>query len=115
MIEKVLIDKLEQFIGCPVCFEVPADSKTEFVVLEKTGSSAEDHVYVSTVAIQSYSDSMEHAADLNDLIKHNMLSAVADGDYIISVMLNSDYNYTDTTEKRYRYQAVFDITHYEEY
>ena len=26
--------------------------------------------------------------------------------------LNSNYNYTDTARKRYRYQAVFYITHY---
>ena len=25
--------------------------------------------------------------------------------------LNSDYDYTDTTSKRWRYQAVFDITY----
>ena len=31
---------------------------------------------------------------------------------IVSVSLNSDYNYTDTTTKEYRYQAVFDIVHY---
>ncbi|GAB6396335.1 hypothetical protein MOB1_06570 [Faecalimonas mobilis] len=26
--------------------------------------------------------------------------------------LNTDYNYTDVARKKYRYQAVFDITHY---
>ena len=31
---------------------------------------------------------------------------------IVSVELNSDYNYTDTTTKEYRYQGVYNITHY---
>ncbi|SDQ04437.1 hypothetical protein SAMN04487752_0319, partial [Carnobacterium viridans] len=31
---------------------------------------------------------------------------------ISGVRLNSDYNFTDTTTKEYRYQAVFDINHY---
>jgi hypothetical protein len=26
--------------------------------------------------------------------------------------LNSDYNFTDTASKGYRYQAVFDVIHY---
>jgi len=40
---------------------------------------------------------------LKDLIKLDEISRIK---------LNSDYNYTDTTTKEYRYQAVFDITHY---
>ena len=31
---------------------------------------------------------------------------------VSDVSLNSDYNYTDTETKEYRYQAVFDIRHY---
>ena len=33
-------------------------------------------------------------------------------DEIASVKLNTDYNFTDTTTKKYRYQAVYDIKHY---
>ena len=28
--------------------------------------------------------------------------------------LNSDYNFTDVTTKKYRYQAVYDLKYYEE-
>ena len=31
---------------------------------------------------------------------------------ICAVRLNTDYTFTDTASKRFRYQAVFDITHY---
>ena len=31
---------------------------------------------------------------------------------ISKIKLNSDYNFTDTETKEYRYQAVFDINHY---
>ena len=31
---------------------------------------------------------------------------------VASCRLNSDYNFTDTTKKQYRYQAVFDIVYY---
>ena len=33
-------------------------------------------------------------------------------DSISGVHLNSDYNFTDTETKRYRYQAVFDINYF---
>lgn len=35
-------------------------------------------------------------------------------DEIASVKLDNDYNFTDTETKEYRYQAVFDITYYQE-
>ena len=35
-------------------------------------------------------------------------------DDIIEVELQSDYNFTDTETKEYRYQAVFNVTHYQE-
>ena len=32
---------------------------------------------------------------------------------VAAVALNGNYDFTDTATKRYRYQAVFDVTHYE--
>lgn len=116
MIEKVLANKLGGLIDCPVFFEIPGkDCPERFVLVEKTGSSAEDSFYESTIAVQSYAGSMQGAAELNDLVKRTMLTDVPDGDYITSVLLNSDYNFTDKSTKRYRYQAVFGVSHYEEY
>ena len=33
-------------------------------------------------------------------------------DSISKCELNSDYNFTDTQQKKYRYQAVFNLTYY---
>ena len=33
---------------------------------------------------------------------------------ISSAKLNTDYNFTDTTTREYRYQAVYDLTYYRE-
>ena len=54
---------------------------------------------------------MYEAAALNELVKTAADSLVT-LDEIASAKLNSDYNFTDTTTKRYRYQAVYDIKHY---
>ena len=39
------------------------------------------------------------------------LRAMPDTEDIGGAKLNSDYNFTDTAMKRYRYQAVFDFTY----
>ena len=64
-----------------------------------------------TLAIQSFSTSLFGAASLNEQVKETM-EQIIELDDICKCELNSDYNYSDTNKKRYRYQAVFDIVHY---
>ena len=52
------------------------------------------------------------AAQLNEEVKEVMMT-ITILPSISSCRLNADYNFTDTTKKRYRYQAVFDLVHYE--
>lgn len=115
MIEIIIKEFLESKLSVPVLMEVPKNPVTSFVIIEKTGSSMDNHIPSSIITIQSYASSLYGAAELNELVKDNMLdglNGLASLDQIANVTLNSDYNYTDTSEKRYRYQAVYDITHY---
>lgn len=115
MIELTVLNYLKTKLTIPVAMEKLTDS--EFVLIEKTGSGENNHIKNATFAIQSYSDSLYKAALVNENVKKAMLGddtnagIVAVND-IGSCSLNSDYNYTDTTTKQYRYQAVFDIVHY---
>ena len=81
-----------------------------FILFEKTSSGQRDKINSATFAFQSYGKSMYEAAKLNDELKLIMFQMV-ELDEIGGVKLNSDYNFTDTTTKRYRYQAVFNITY----
>ena len=54
---------------------------------------------------------MHDAALLNEEVK-DVVEGLIELDDISGISLNSDYNYTDTETKSYRYQAVFDINHY---
>ena len=47
----------------------------------------------------------------NEIVK-NAVENLIGLDEIRGISLNGDYNFTDTTTKEYRYQAVFDIGHY---
>lgn len=113
MIEIIIKNYLAEKLSVPVVLEVPADLPSSFVLLEKTGSSREEHIDRAMLAIQSYAPSMYDAARLNERVKAAMDSA-AELDAVSASRLNSDYNFTDTTTKRYRYQAVYDLVYYDE-
>lgn len=112
MIEKTLLDYLSsQLTDVPVYMERPKEQPDMYIVLEKTGSSKTNHIKTATFAVQSYAPTMYEAAALNEIVKGVVESAIVLDD-ISKVTLNSDYNFTDTAEKRYRYQAVFDFVHF---
>jgi len=112
MIEKVIIDYLNDNLGNVKAYaERPENPPEEFVLVEKTGGGIENLIYNSLITVQSYSDTLLNTAQLNDRVVKILLNAI-DCPEISRVDLNSSYNYTDTQEKRYRYQAVFDVTHY---
>lgn len=115
MIETTVKEFLESKLSVPVAMEVPKDKASQFVVIEKTGGAQNNHIPSAILTIQSYGPSMYDAALLNDEVKKWMLDGI-EGlislNEIAKVELNSDYNFTDETSKRYRYQAVFDIIHY---
>lgn len=111
MIEVIMLNHLKTKLSAPVHLEKPEPAPTEYILFEKTGSNRSNHLLSSTFAFQSYSKSMYGAAALNELTKQAVDSLI-ELDDIASINLNSDYNFTDTTTKQYRYQAVYDIKHY---
>ena len=113
MIEVTLYDFLKTKItDIPIYFEVPKVMPEQFYVLEKTGSNLDEHLWHSTFAVKSYSSSLYGAASLSEDVRDTILEEFVLEDSVAKVSLNSEYNFTDTSEKKYRYQAVFDIIHY---
>ena len=111
MIETIVLDYLSDVLSVPVSMEVPEDPPDQFVVIEKTGGGKENHIKSATLAIQSIAPSLYEAAVLNENVKIAM-DGIEALDSIGRSSLNSDYNFTDTASKRYRYQAVFDLIYY---
>ena len=109
-IEAKIVMALTSALSVPIYGEVPAEMPESFVTVEKTGSSLSNHVYSAMLAIQSWASTKTQAATLNESVKNAMMDLYARGD-IGLVRLNSDYDYTDTASKRYRYQAVFDLVY----
>lgn len=111
MVEKIVKDYLKSSLGIPVRLEEEDDLGNEYVLIEKTGSSTGNHIASATLAVQSFSTSLYGAATLNERVKAAM-EKIIELDDISKCELNSDYNYTDTNRKKYRYQAVFDIVYF---
>jgi len=111
MIEKIVLDYLHTALFVPVYMELPENPPDTFVLVEKTGSSRANRVNRATMAVQSWAGSLLDAAELNERVKTAM-DELAVFDDVSACRLNSDYNFTDTTTKHYRYQAVFDLVFY---
>lgn len=108
MIEKIILNYLIKKLEVPVYMEEQKEKEDSYVVIEKLGSARVDRINRASFAVQSYAKSMEEAAILNEKVVDAMLKIIECED-IGSVKLDSDYNFTDTQTKRYRYQAVFDL------
>lgn len=111
MIEKIVLNYLNENLEEPAYMEEPETAPAQYVVVEKTGGQSDNHILSATIVIQSYAPSMEGAAELNEIVKEQMENII-ELDDISRCRLNSDYNYTDRTKKKYRYQAVFDFVYY---
>lgn len=120
MIEKTVLDYLGGvFESIPVLMEVPeVPSETystfpeKLIVIELVGKRKSNHVYAASIAFQSYAMSLYEAAALDESVRAAVegMPALAN---VGGVTLSSNYNFTDTRTKRYRYQCVYDIYYVE--
>lgn len=112
MIELTVREFLKQQLQIPAVLEMPAALQGSFVLVEKTGSDCRNHVARADLAVQCYGTTLLEAASLCERVKNAMqlLTALPQ---VAACRLQRDYNFTDTAAKRYRYQAVFSVTYYE--
>lgn len=111
MIELIVKDYLSKHLEIPIIFEHQKNLPKRYILIQKTSGRRENLLKESTIAIQSYAESLFETAKLNEIIKDLMYDLIM-VDEVSKVSLNSDYNYTDFETKQYRYQAVFDIHYY---
>lgn len=111
MIELTLKKFLDTKVEIPVVLEHQPNLPKRYILIEKTSSKRDNLLNSSVIAIQSYAETLYEAAKLNEKIKE-IIDQLVYVDEVSGVRLNSDYNFTDTETKKYRYQAVYDIKHY---
>lgn len=111
MIETIIRDYLLSGLDVPVYISVPAGPPDSYVVVERTGGAEENHIRSATVAVQSYGPTMYDAATLHESVLE-AVKGMIELDSISSVEVNAEYNFTDTSTRQPRYQAVFDFVYY---
>lgn len=112
MIETTIYDYLvSELASVPVYMTRPETAPQKYVLIEKTGGSASNHVYKSMFAFQSYGATLLEAAQLNETVKEAVEELVT-LDEVASARYQTDYNFTNVADKHPRYQAIFEITHY---
>lgn len=111
MIEKTVLDYLSGIVTCPVYVGAPSRQDGLYLTIEKTENTRYLYVEETTISIISWADSIYEAAKLSESVKAEMLKIADSEETISSCELNSDYNFTDTTLKKYGYQALYNICH----
>lgn len=111
MIELTVKEFMEGRLSVPLYMEFPEDAPESFVVLHKGDSGREDFVDSALLVADSYGPSLLAAAQLNEQVK-TVLDDLIAMDSVSSSRRDGDYPAFDTKNKRYRYQAVQNITYY---
>lgn len=122
MIETIIYNYMNANLGVKSYMEKPATlpeatqtypTPQRYIVIEKTGQSALNHLNRSVIAIQCYAESLYQAAALSEMViaKMENLPSLAT---VASCKLNNSYNFTKQDQKEYRYQAVFEVYWYTE-
>lgn len=111
MIEILIRDFLEQMLSVPVFMEFPEKPPDRFIVLKKGDTTRENWLETTAFIPESYENTMMDAAKLNKLVKAAM-DSLTDLPEISAAKLATDYPAFDEKNKRYRYQAVYNVTHY---
>lgn len=111
MIEVTVRGYLEQMLFIPVFMEFPEDPPDRFVVLRKGDTTRDNRLETAMFIPESYETSMMGAAKLNQLVKDAM-DSLTDLDNVSAADLAADYPAFDEKNKRYRYQAVYNVTYY---
>ena len=111
MIEITVMEFLSNSLGVPVHMEYPEKPTDRFLVLRRTDNKPENHIYTATFVAESYAETMLEAAKLNGLAI-NALDRLTELDGVTASRHVTDYEFKDTKNKRYRYQAVYNLTYY---
>lgn len=112
MIETTILDYLEEKTGIPSYVEVPDNEPEKYIILDFQETGVEDFLYSGSAIIQCYGNTLNDAFDVNTEVKKAMSELIVI-DQVTSCNLDSAYNSTDVTKKRYRYQRVYDLTYYD--
>jgi len=109
-IEEKIIEYLTDK-GYAVYAERPPNPPEQYLIIDRISGEIRNYLYRAQVAIQSNAPTLAEAMRLNERVTRDMLR-FTECDDITHSSLENTYNYTNTADKQYRYQAVFNLYYY---
>lgn len=112
MIEKTLITYLSGALDVPVFMgEKPSTKPGEYVVIRYVDGGRVNMIDSASFICESYSTSLQKAAELNDLVKTAMYNAVSVASISAAKCTGGGQN-IDTVSKTYCYECVFNVYYF---
>lgn len=99
-----------QLDDIPVNVQKPDGPPDLYVLIEKVGSFRNHGLWTDSFAVQSCGKNILEVMNLNQEIK-TVLPGIVELDDFFRCECETDYNFTNTETKEYRYQAVFEIVY----
>ena len=111
MIEFTVKKYFADNLTVPVYMEFPEKPPDSFVVIQKKGSNRTNLIDTALFVADSYGKTLYDAAKLNSQVV-NVFDGLTELENVSASERGSDYVFPDSQNKRYRYQAVCNITYY---
>lgn len=105
-----VVSKLNTSMTVPVYGDEDEVTDSKYVLVEMIGMSEKNMVQKESLSFRSIAESRAAAYALN-LTTMEKVKELIQFDEISGIHLESSYDSTDTTKKKYRYQCIFGITH----
>ena len=114
-IEQLVQRHLEGKTVYPAFLEEPAKAQRppRYYLAARLGNTPDNHINHARIAVQSYAPSLVEAMALNRAA-YEAMKSLPELSAVTSAGLVSDYNFTDTATGRYRWQAVYEISYYDD-
>lgn len=112
VIEQTIIEYLNDELDVNVMAEKPDTLPSSFCLVEKLSGGYTNRINSARIAVQSYASTLAEASKLDEEVRVVMRGIVR-LERIGGARLENSYNFTDTSEKKYRYQSVFELRYYE--
>lgn len=114
VIDEFVLKYLENSTNIKAFLEEPekGERPEKYYLIARLGTSESNFLTRAQFAVQSYAERMLEAAALSRLAVRAM-KELPNENAVTAVRLVSEYNFTDTSTRRYRYQAVFEVYYYD--
>lgn len=108
MIETTIRDFLKAELDVPVYMEILEKPAKSFVTIQKMDAGKKDHIKAATISIEAVAETKYKTALLSEQVVEKM-EELGESDYVFSTELGGESDNTDTANKKYRYETIWNI------